>query len=82
MSIKIILCHPHQLLVAVRCLGCFVVDIRERLNKNLSFGGEVADMNARLLLFYDLEKESRNLSCINHEDLILMVIITSYPLFH
>jgi hypothetical protein len=82
MSMMIILCHLHRLLVAIRCLRCFAVDIHEHLNKRLFFGEEATDKNARLLLFYDLEKENHNLLCINHEDQILKVTITSYPLSH
>ena len=82
MSIIIILCHLHQLLEPIRCLGCFVVNIHEYLSKSWFSVEKVVDKNALLLPFSDLEKESRNLLCINHEDLNLMGFIASYPLFH
>ena len=82
MSIFIILPQTLRLLVVIRCLGCFIIEIHEYLNKKLFFGAGATEKNSHHFLFYYLEKESHNLLCINHEDLILMVIITSYRLIH
>jgi len=82
MSIFIILHQTLRLLIVIHCLGCFIIEIHEYLNKRLFFGVGATEKNFHHFLFYYLEKESHNLLCINHEDQILKVTITSYPLSH